>query len=98
MNTYPEMNEKIVALLRMMENPTCLYAAQRIEELEADMRLGEALRRLPVGATLDHSLSDTWTLILTCKTADGLHLPYRHLYGDTPDAALADALKEEVKS
>lgn len=34
MKTYPEMNVKIVDLLRMSENPRCLYAAARIEELE----------------------------------------------------------------
>lgn len=33
-NTYPEMNRKIVALLRRCEDPMLLYAAQRIEELE----------------------------------------------------------------
>lgn len=35
MATYPEMNQKIVGLLRMTDNdPTKLYAADRIEELE----------------------------------------------------------------
>ena len=34
MKTYPEMNAKIVDLLRMSENPRCLYAAARIEALE----------------------------------------------------------------
>lgn len=34
MNTYPEMNAKIVGILRASGDPTCLYAAQRIEELE----------------------------------------------------------------
>jgi hypothetical protein len=34
MNTYPEMNAKIVGLLRLSDNPECLYAAQRIEDLE----------------------------------------------------------------
>jgi len=34
--TYPQMNAKITALLRInTENPACLYAADRIEELEA---------------------------------------------------------------
>lgn len=33
--TYPEMNVKIVELLRWVtDNPVLLYAAQRIEELE----------------------------------------------------------------
>lgn len=31
--TYPEMNEKIVSLLRLSEDPLQLYAAQLIEEL-----------------------------------------------------------------
>lgn len=34
MNTYPAMNAKIVDLLRLREDPTSLYAAARIEELE----------------------------------------------------------------
>jgi len=36
--TYPEMNQKIVALLRQTGEPMCIYAAQRIEELEKAMR------------------------------------------------------------
>lgn len=34
MNTYPEMNEKIVGLLELSDEPMHLYAAQRIKELE----------------------------------------------------------------
>lgn len=38
MNTYPEMNAKIVSLLRIDDkNPVDLYAAQRIEELELEL-------------------------------------------------------------
>ena len=33
-HTYPEMNAKIKDLLRIGEQPICLYAAKRIEELE----------------------------------------------------------------
>lgn len=34
-NTYPNMNAKIVELLRLdRDNYVCLYAAKRIEELE----------------------------------------------------------------
>lgn len=37
--TYPEMNNRIVSFLRMDdENPVCLYAAERIEELEEEVR------------------------------------------------------------
>lgn len=32
--TYPEMNRKIVRILRVSDEPMCLYAAKRIEELE----------------------------------------------------------------
>jgi predicted Zn-ribbon and HTH transcriptional regulator len=39
MNTYPEMNEKIVELLRISDEPACLYAAMRIEELEKENML-----------------------------------------------------------
>lgn len=34
--TYKEMNEKIKDILRIGDNPECLYAAQRIEELEEE--------------------------------------------------------------
>ena len=34
MTVYPDMNNKIVDLLRMGDTPVELYAAQRIEELE----------------------------------------------------------------
>ena len=33
-HTYPEMNEKIVGILRISDDPACLYAAQYIEELQ----------------------------------------------------------------
>lgn len=36
-NTYPEMNHKIVAILRVGDNHPSLYAAQRIEELEEQL-------------------------------------------------------------
>lgn len=32
--TYKEMNQKIKDILRIGDSPECLYAAQRIEELE----------------------------------------------------------------
>jgi hypothetical protein len=37
MNCYPEMNKQIVSLLRVHDNPAVLYAADRIEELEAQV-------------------------------------------------------------
>lgn len=33
-HTYPEMNQKIKDILRLGDDPMCLYAAERIEELE----------------------------------------------------------------
>ena len=36
MQTYPEMNEKIIGILRISEDAHQWYAAQRIEELEAE--------------------------------------------------------------
>jgi len=36
--TFPEMNQRIVNLLRQTGNPVKLYAAQRIEELEEALR------------------------------------------------------------
>ncbi len=43
MKTYPEMNQKIIDLLKMSDNPVSLYAAERIEELE------KALQEIPIG-------------------------------------------------
>src|SRR3990172_3463620 len=40
--TYPEMDRQIVGILRVSEDPSHLYAAQRIEDLEARIaELGE---------------------------------------------------------
>lgn len=36
--TYPEMNQKLVGILRVGKKQHCLYAAQRIEELEAEVK------------------------------------------------------------
>ncbi len=46
-HTYPEMDAKLVKILRISENPTSLYAAQRIEELETEnQRLRDALGKI----------------------------------------------------
>jgi len=72
MKTYPEMNDKIIDLLRRdTGNPLMLYAAQRIEELEADVRglkgCDATIALLPhqmrtvcerVGLGADHALHD----------------------------------------
>jgi len=36
-NTYPEMNAKIVDILSISDSPSSLYAAARIRELEAEV-------------------------------------------------------------
>lgn len=44
MKTYPEMNRKILEILRLNnENPVALYAAARIEELEGQ---NQAMRQV----------------------------------------------------
>ena len=43
MTTYPEMNAQIVGLLRQSDDPSKLYAADRIEELEAKVALADEL-------------------------------------------------------
>jgi len=43
MSTYPEMNEKIVGLLQVIDSPTAKYAAERIEELEAKVAAQSAV-------------------------------------------------------
>ena len=55
MNTYPEMNEKIVAILRLAdeENVVAFYAATRIEELEHEVgRLRAGLEEIAAQASL----------------------------------------------
>src|SRR5690554_2242490 len=37
-NTYPDMNRRIVNLLRICDTPIDLYAAARIEELEEQVK------------------------------------------------------------
>lgn len=43
--TYPEMNAKIVSLLRLSEDPMELYAAQLIEELTGDRNFWRTLAK-----------------------------------------------------
>jgi len=46
-NTYPEMNAKIVDILSISDSPSSLYAAARIRELEAEVeRLKEENQKL----------------------------------------------------
>ena len=75
--TYPEMNAKIVGLLRWVkDNPVMLYAAQRIEELEAEVeglkgcdatiallshQMSAVCQR--VGLGVDHALHDCVSLL-----------------------------------
>ncbi|MDD3906460.1 MAG: hypothetical protein PHS46_08090 [Candidatus Omnitrophica bacterium] len=49
LRTYPEMNKNIVGILRInSDNPTGLYAANRIEELESRVKeLEEKIRNEP---------------------------------------------------
>lgn len=48
MELYQEMNEKIVGLLRMSDEPMYLYAAARIEQLETELsEYRKAGRTLP---------------------------------------------------
>ena len=48
--TYPEMNHLIVGILRLRGSPIELYAAQRIEELEAEViELQNKLSTVPSG-------------------------------------------------
>ena len=53
--TYPEMNAKIVGLLELGDEPMPLYAAQRIRELEAELR--EARGFLDVTSTQSVSVA-----------------------------------------
>lgn len=45
MKTYPTMNAKIVDLLKMKDDPTSLYAAARIEELERRVKRAEKMEK-----------------------------------------------------
>ena len=65
--TYPEMDAKIVDILCSYGNPVMLYAAQRIEELEA----GVKRLRGSLEAVLDEATSDLDRdiIITECQTA-----------------------------
>ena len=52
-NTYSEMNEKITDYLRLNDDPICLYAAARIEELEETLQQYKAREK-----ELDAAVSD----------------------------------------
>lgn len=66
--TYPEMNARIVDILRIdFGSPMLLYAAQRIEELEAKVeRLRTSLREVLDEATSDHNRD---IIITECQSA-----------------------------
>ena len=68
--TYPEMNTKIVGILRWGgDDPMALYAAQRILELEAEIeRLRTSLKGI-----LDEAASDLDRdiIITECQSALG---------------------------
>lgn len=49
MKQCKEMDEKIVQLLRMSDNPTCLYAANRIEILEKKLEISVHIIRYGEG-------------------------------------------------
>jgi len=76
MNTYPAMNDKIIGILRINDdNLACLYAAQRIEELEKE---NEWLKRRLLAAegygsweTLSSQTVDD--IVQNMKDADTLH-------------------------
>jgi len=51
MSTYPKMNKQIVGILRWSDKPAILYAAARIEELEAER---DALRKACEAYLADH--------------------------------------------
>lgn len=46
---YPEMNAKIKDILRLGNDPACLYAAARIEQLEKEL---EQLKANKAGCTV----------------------------------------------
>ena len=72
--TYPEMNAQIVSLLRIADDsPACLYAAKRIEELEAALNLEQ-------GEWLQSSDG-----VPTCSACDGIALQQILLRFPTPE-------------
>ncbi len=66
--TYPKMNARIVNILRINnDNPVMSYAAQRIEELEAEVgRLRTSLEEILDEATSD---LDRDIIITECQSA-----------------------------
>ena len=66
--TYFTMNARIVAILRQDSDPMALYAAQRIEELEAEVeQLRDSLKAILDAATSDHDRdlisSECWSAL-----------------------------------
>ena len=60
--TYPEMNAKIIDLLRWdTDNPLMLYAAQRIEDLERELH-DERIRRSEWERMYNQAIANVATL------------------------------------
>jgi len=63
--TYPTMNAKIVDLLKMKDDPTSLYAAARIEELERRVKRAEKMEK-----ALDRACGFLKVTIFACPPED----------------------------
>lgn len=78
--TYEEMNKQICGLLKLSGDNVSLYAAQRIQELEAE---NDKLR-----ARLENAIE------LPCKVGDTLYMPW--VYDGTYDIATLEIVNIEL--
>lgn len=75
MKTTPDMDAKIVGILRTSEEPHCQYAALLIEELQA----GVVREPAPIAASTETDLialcNDAWKLITTVDRSNFYYPP-----------------------
>lgn len=81
-NLYPEMNQKIVQILRISNEPSCQYAAALIESLQAQLnRYKDWVNDLQSG------------MYVNC-----VYCGHRYGPEDKVSVSMADALKEHIEN
>lgn len=89
MTTYPDMNRQIIDLLRLNGQPECLYAAARIEELEAELQRRDQERYTTAGQVVVEPTPQGWQ-----SWAAGTPGPDCNLSGELEEGLFGDRYLE----
>lgn len=95
MNTYPEMNSKIVGLLEVDGSPMTTYAAYRIQELEAE--LAAAVEVGKASTKCLHEEEQDNSRLRACLKRYGEHFRSCPAYSNMPKEPCTCGLAGELK-